>query len=104
MRKQAYRKKITLIPGDGIGTEITASVMGVFGAAKVPIDWEIFEATPKGPHGPQLSQELIASISRNKVALKGMSLPSLFLYTRYRPYLHLLPPPSPSFLPPSLAL
>ena len=46
--------------------------MGIFGAAKVPIDWEIFEATPKSTYGPQLSQELIASISRNKVALKGV--------------------------------
>lgn len=63
---------MTLIPGDGIGSELTASVTGVFGAAKVPIDWEIFEVAPKPPvHGPQLSQEVIASISRNKVALKG---------------------------------
>lgn len=46
--------------------------MGVFGAAKVPIDWEIFEVHPKPSFtGPQLSQEVIASISRNKVALKG---------------------------------
>lgn len=68
-----------MIPGDGIGTEITASVMGVFGAAKVPIDWEIFEVGPKpSPAGPQMSQEVIASISRNKVALKGISLLLLF--------------------------
>jgi isocitrate dehydrogenase (NAD+) len=66
---------VTLIPGDGIGTEIVSSVMGVFGAAQVPIDWEIFEVKPKPLEflqpGPQLSQEVIASISRNRVALKG---------------------------------
>eukprot|EP01133_Synstelium_polycarpum_P018080 gene18080-21607_t len=60
-------RKVTVIPGDGIGPEITSSVMGVFQAAKVPIDWEVFDVSG----GQPLSQELIASISRNKVALKG---------------------------------
>jgi len=47
--------------------------MGVFGAARVPIEWELFDVKPKPESfpGPQLSQEVIASISRNKVALKG---------------------------------
>ncbi|KYR03134.1 isocitrate dehydrogenase (NAD+) [Tieghemostelium lacteum] len=58
------KKKVTIIPGDGIGPEITSSVMGVFQAAKVPIEWELFD-------GKTISQDLIASISRNKVALKG---------------------------------
>ncbi|EGC33979.1 isocitrate dehydrogenase [Dictyostelium purpureum] len=61
------KKKVTIIPGDGIGPEITSSVMGVFQAAKVPIEWEIFDISG----GQPISQELIASISRNKVALKG---------------------------------
>eukprot|EP01132_Coremiostelium_polycephalum_P005233 gene5233-6514_t len=61
------KKKVTCIPGDGIGPEITSSVMGVFQAAKVPIEWEIFDVSG----GQPISQELVASISRNKVALKG---------------------------------
>ncbi|KAF2076302.1 hypothetical protein CYY_002417 [Polysphondylium violaceum] len=61
------KRKVTCIPGDGIGPEITSSVMGVFQAAKVPIEWEIFDISG----GKSISQELIASISRNKVALKG---------------------------------
>ncbi|EFA80287.1 isocitrate dehydrogenase NAD+ [Heterostelium album PN500] len=61
------RRKVTVIPGDGIGPEITSSVMGVFQAAKVPIDWEVFDVSG----GQPISQELVASISRNKVALKG---------------------------------
>ncbi|KAM9954132.1 hypothetical protein ACTFIR_009264 [Dictyostelium discoideum] len=61
------KKTVTVIPGDGIGPEITSSVMGVFQAAKVPIEWEIFDISG----GQPISQELIASITRNKVALKG---------------------------------
>ncbi|EGG15174.1 isocitrate dehydrogenase [Cavenderia fasciculata] len=61
------KRKVTIIPGDGIGPEITSSVMGVFQAAKVPIEWEVFDISG----GQPISQELVASISRNKVALKG---------------------------------
>ena len=65
---------MTLIPGDGIGKEITNSVIGVFGAANVPIDWETFDVTPRPNQTDQISQEVIASISRNKAALKGENL------------------------------
>jgi isocitrate/isopropylmalate dehydrogenase len=36
-------RKVTLIPGDGIGPECCASVTGVFLAAGVPIEWERFD-------------------------------------------------------------
>ena len=32
--------KVTLIPGHGIGPEISAAVVKIFEAAKVPIEWE----------------------------------------------------------------
>jgi len=75
---EVQKKKVTLIPGDGIGPEITNSVMGVFGAARVPIEWEIFDITLK-PHtnSPQISQEVLGSISRNRFALKGPFYTSL---------------------------
>jgi isocitrate dehydrogenase (NAD+) len=64
---------ITLIPGDGIGPEVTEAVLRVLHAAGVAIDWErhdagvlAFERT-----GRALPAELIESIRRNKVALKG---------------------------------
>ena len=64
---------ITLIPGDGIGPEVTDAVVRVLCAAGVSIDWErhvaglvAFERT-----GSALPPELIESIRRNKVALKG---------------------------------
>lgn len=39
-------KKITLIPGDGIGPEISAAVQQIFKAAKVPLEWESVDVTP----------------------------------------------------------
>ncbi|KAJ2546795.1 isocitrate dehydrogenase (NAD(+)) idh1, partial [Coemansia sp. RSA 1836] len=34
---------VTLIPGDGIGQETAAAVKSVFGAAKVPVEFEQFD-------------------------------------------------------------
>jgi isocitrate dehydrogenase (NAD+) len=64
---------ITLIPGDGIGPEVTEAVVRILKAAGVSIEWEThvagvlaFERT-----GHALPVELIDSVRRNKVALKG---------------------------------
>jgi len=66
-------RTITLIPGDGIGPEVTDAVLRILQAAGVVIDWErhvagieAFERT-----GEALPRELLESIRRNKVALKG---------------------------------
>lgn len=55
------------MPGEGIGPEISESVLKVFKAAKVPIEWEIFDIDP----AVGLSKELKESVERNKVGLKG---------------------------------
>lgn len=39
-------RKCTLIPGDGIGPEISAAVQKIFAAANVPIEWESVDVTP----------------------------------------------------------
>lgn len=39
-------KKCTLIPGDGIGPEISAAVQKIFAVANVPIEWESVDVTP----------------------------------------------------------
>lgn len=39
-------RKVTLIPGDGIGPEISAAVQKIFTAANVPIEWEAVDVTP----------------------------------------------------------
>ena len=64
---------ITLIPGDGIGPEVTAAVVRILEAAGVSIEWERHDAgsTAVAKTGKPLPQELIDSIRRNKVALKG---------------------------------
>jgi isocitrate dehydrogenase (NAD+) len=64
---------ITLIPGDGIGPEVTAAVVSILEAAGVAITWERHDAgvVALEKHGSPLPDELIASIRKNKVALKG---------------------------------
>ena len=66
-------KTVTLITGDGIGPEITESVVKIFDAAKVPIKWERGNAgtTTLEESGELIPKSLQASIIRNKIALKG---------------------------------
>jgi isocitrate dehydrogenase (NAD+) len=64
---------ITLIPGDGIGPEVTAAVVSIVEAAGVQITWETRDAgvVALEKHGAPLPADLIDSVRRNKVALKG---------------------------------
>jgi isocitrate dehydrogenase (NAD+) len=64
---------ITLIPGDGIGPEVTAAVVSIIEAAGVQVTWDRHDAgvVAVEKHGSPLPDELIASVQKNKVALKG---------------------------------
>jgi isocitrate dehydrogenase (NAD+) len=64
---------ITLIPGDGIGPEVTESVVRIFTVAGLQIDWERHDAgvTAFKRFSVSLPAELLDSIRRTKVALKG---------------------------------
>src|SRR5918992_6300507 len=64
---------ITLIPGDGIGPEVTEAVARIFKAAALPIEWEQHDAgvTAFKRFNQSLPPDLLESIKRNKVALKG---------------------------------
>ena len=66
-------KKVTLIPGDGIGPEIVESVKKIFKAAGVQIEWEEMDAgiTAFENHGEVLPHFTLESIRWNKVALKA---------------------------------
>jgi isocitrate dehydrogenase (NAD+) len=66
-------RKVTLIPGDGIGPEISAAVQKIFAVAKVPIEWEAVDVTPvRNPDGRfGIPQAAIDSVNRNQVGLKG---------------------------------
>lgn len=64
---------VTLIPGDGIGPEITSVVVEIFEHLKAPISWDLVEAGEKviEKYGTPLPDYVIDSIRKNKVALKG---------------------------------
>src|SRR4051812_23385869 len=64
---------ITLIPGDGIGPEVTNAVVRMLAATGVSIEWETHQAGVLAVErtGQTLPVELIDSIRRHKVALKG---------------------------------
>jgi isocitrate dehydrogenase (NAD+) len=64
---------ITLIPGDGIGPEVTFAVVQILERAGLKVQWEEFTAgaTAIPEYGTTLPEPLLASIRKNKVALKG---------------------------------
>lgn len=64
---------VTLIPGDGIGPEITEATKHVIEATGVPITWDIHEAGLEvfEKEGDPLPRRVIDSIKKNKIALKG---------------------------------
>lgn len=64
---------ITLIPGDGIGPEVAAAVVRIIEASGVEIAWETHYAGAQAleKFGDTLPKDLLESIKRNKVALKG---------------------------------
>lgn len=65
--------RVTLLPGDGIGPEITAAVVRIIAAAGVEIEWESHLAGTEALArlGDPLPEEVLESIRRNGVALKG---------------------------------
>ncbi|KAK6463821.1 isocitrate dehydrogenase [Scheffersomyces coipomensis] len=70
-KKYGGRYTVTLIPGDGIGKEITDSVKTIFKSQNVPIDWEIVDVSGVDETGHSVS-EAVESLKRNKVGLKGI--------------------------------
>lgn len=64
---------ITLIPGDGIGPEVAKPTAEIIRAAGVQIEWESFAAgsAAVNERGKAIPDDLLDSIKRNKIALKG---------------------------------
>jgi isocitrate dehydrogenase (NAD+) len=64
---------ITLIPGDGIGPEVSGAVVKILDSAGLDVEWESHLAGVLAleRHGSTLPEALLESIRRNKVALKG---------------------------------
>lgn len=69
----ALKHNITLIPGDGIGPEVTEAARRVIEAAGVEVDWDIVYAGQNvvEEYGTPLPQYVLESVRKNKIALKG---------------------------------
>lgn len=67
------RYDITLIPGDGIGPEITEATKRVLEATGVSFNWEVVYAGAEvqEKYGTPLPDHVLDSIRKNKVAIKG---------------------------------
>ncbi|MFV1976354.1 MAG: isocitrate/isopropylmalate dehydrogenase family protein [Candidatus Scalindua sp.] len=65
--------KITLIPGDGVGPEITEAARRVLEATGVSFEWDIQNAGEEvyQKEGTPLPERVLESIRKNKIALKG---------------------------------
>ena len=65
--------RITLIPGDGIGPEVTDATVRILEATGLKFEWEKCEAGQDAyeKYGEYLPKELLNSIERTRVALKG---------------------------------
>lgn len=66
-------RQITLIPGDGIGPEVTRSARDVVTAAGANVAWEVVEAGMRagGQTGAPLPRPVFDSIARTHLVLKG---------------------------------
>ncbi|KAG0709712.1 hypothetical protein DFH29DRAFT_885487 [Suillus ampliporus] len=63
---------VTLIPGDGIGGEITDSVKEIFEHVNAPIEWEQYNVSGVSSSGEDLFKQAMESLKRNRVGLKGI--------------------------------
>ena len=66
-------RTVTLIPGDGIGPEVTDAAKRILEASGAKLAWEPHDAgaAVAERRGTTLPPEVLESIRRNKVALKG---------------------------------
>ena len=72
-RFRNVKHKITLIPGDGIGPEVTKPTLAIIKAAGVKVEWEphLAGAEALKKHGTTIPNQLMDSFEKNRVALKG---------------------------------
>src|SRR5436853_4234236 len=73
LNRQPMTHNITLIPGDGIGPEVTQAAVRILEATGLKFEWETFEAGADAyeKYHEYIPREIIASIERTRVGLKG---------------------------------
>ncbi len=71
--KVQMTRKVTLIPGDGIGPEVTQATVDIISASGANIEWEVLEAGINAipQYGDPLPDAVVESLRKNKVGLKG---------------------------------
>jgi len=69
----AMTHRVTLIPGDGIGPELAEATRRVLDVSGVGFEWEVVDAGEAviAEYGTPLPEHVLASIRKNRVALKG---------------------------------
>ena len=67
------RHTVTLIPGDGIGHEVSAAARRVIDASGADIEWEVHDAGLDviEKYGEPMPPHVLESIRKNRVAIKG---------------------------------
>ncbi|XP_068625582.1 isocitrate dehydrogenase [NAD] subunit beta, mitochondrial isoform X1 [Battus philenor] len=75
------RIKCTLIPGDGVGPELVYAVQEVFKAANIPVDFESFFFSEVNPTLSAPLEDVVNSIARNKICIKGILATPDFSHT-----------------------
>ena len=65
--------RVTLIPGDGIGPEVTSATCRVLDASSANLEWEVVQAGMAAYEavGNPLPKSVLTSIRRNRVGIKG---------------------------------
>src|SRR5258708_34416177 len=65
--------RVTLIPGDGIGPEVTRATVRILEATGVKFEWEPFQVGAEAfeKYGEYIPKEALESIERTHVGLKG---------------------------------
>jgi isocitrate dehydrogenase (NAD+) len=73
MDRKMTKHRVTLIPGDGIGPELTRAMRACVDATGVSMEWEEAQAGAEvmDQKGTPLPEDVLDSIRRNKVAIKG---------------------------------
>ncbi|ODV95462.1 hypothetical protein PACTADRAFT_68764 [Pachysolen tannophilus NRRL Y-2460] len=73
-KKYGGKYTVTLIPGDGVGKEITSSVQEIFKNVGVPVEFEKIDVSGLPSDGKKADQitEAVESLKRNKIGLKGI--------------------------------
>ncbi len=72
---EPYSQKFTvsLFPGDGIGPEISQSMIEIFEVLKVPITWQYEKILAKANEdGDLISFETLQNLRKNRYAVKGI--------------------------------